>query len=91
MGIQRPVMNYKTFLKRGVHRSLFLSETESDVPNLFKIDSKMDIHRIVSEKPYFNLKEYLILEINLKEKELSIYNSIDKIKKEKLLTKISYK
>lgn len=92
LGLHRPVMNFKTFLKRGVHRSLFLSETQSDVPNLFKLsDSDTNVHRIVSEKPYYNLKKFLILEIKINEKELTIFSSKDKKTKEKLLTKISYK
>jgi hypothetical protein len=91
IGLQRPIMNFKTFLKRGVHRSLFLSETNSDVPNFFKVDSKSQNHVIVSERPYYKLKEYLLLDIDIKNKELKIYTSIDSKTKKKLLTKISYK
>jgi hypothetical protein len=91
LGVQRPIVNLSTFLQRGVHRSLFLSETNSDVPNLFKIDISKDINTFISAKPYFKLKEYLLLDIDIKNKELSIYTSIDTKTRKKLLTKISYK
>ena len=91
LGVQRPIINITTFLQRGVHRSLFLSETNSDVPNLFKIDISKDINTFISAKPYFKLKEYLLLDIDIKNKELSIYTSIDTKTRKKLLTKISYK
>ena len=91
LGVQRPIINITTFLQRGVHRSLFLSETNSDVPNLFKIDKSKDINTFMSSKPYYKLKEYILLDIDIKNKELLIYSSLDTKTRKELLTKISYK
>jgi hypothetical protein len=91
LGVHRPIVNFKSFLHRGLHRALFLSETNSDIPNLFKIDKTKEIHTIISEKPYFKFNKYLLLDIDITEKELSIHSSLDKKTRKQLLTKISYK